>query len=147
MRVAQNLAGLGASKKHKGVLVGDTIEDVTATDFTPRGVALKPFSPTDVTGYYDGSDFTISWVRRGRIGQELVSGLDIPLSEETERYEVDIMDGVSVVRTLPSLSPSVVYSGAQMTEDWGTSFPDLLTVRVYQLSATVGRGYYIEVVL
>ena len=113
-----------------------------------EGESLKPFSPVNIEGERDGSDnLTITWLRRGRIGQELPSGADIPLSEESEAYEVDILDDAvsphTVLRTIEVTSESASYTAAEQTAD-GLTPGDAVTVRVYQISASVGRGHYGE---
>lgn len=143
VRVPLNVAGIGANREHKVVAVGSSLDTTTETLFTGEGVALEPFSPVSVEGSRAGDELTITWIRRGRIGSELPSGSDIPLSEESESYEVDVLDGSDVVRTLASATPSVVYSAANQTTDFGSPQASV-TVRVYQLSATVGRGYPAE---
>ena len=37
-----------------------------------------------------GGDLTITWVRRTRFGGVWADGVDVPLNEESERYEVDV---------------------------------------------------------
>ena len=66
----------------------------------------------------------------------------MPLGEESEAYEVEIMDGAAVKRTLATTTNSVTYSGAQQTEDWGALLGpgNTLSIRIFQLSALVGRG-------
>jgi hypothetical protein len=151
IRVAMNLAAIGTERPHKAVLSGTSIDAATAVDFTGRGVALEPFSVTDVTGERSGGDLIINWVRRGRIGSELAgSGVDIPLSEETESYEIDIIDAGSpgdALRTLTSSTQSVTYTEAQQAADFGSPTPAGITVRIYQMSAAVGRGYPTEATL
>ena len=150
MRVEMNLAAVGAERAHKAVLSGTSIDSATAVDFAGDGVALKPFAVVDVTGERDGGDLIISWVRRGRIGQELAgSGVEIPLSEESEAYEVDIIAAGSpeVVRTLTTSVQTVTYTAAQQSADFGSPTPMDITVRIYQLSASVGRGYPSEATL
>lgn len=123
--------------------IGQLFESALEISFTPRGEDLKPYSPVHVAltnpGTPDGVD--ISWVRRTRIGGELTDLVDVPLSETSEAYEVDILDGPggAVLRTLTSSVQSVNYSAAQITTDFG-SLPATLNVVVYQLSAAVGRG-------
>jgi hypothetical protein len=88
-------------------------------------------------------DLTIRWIRRSRVlAADSWGGLDVPLSEEVEAYEVDIMSGGTVKRTLATGTTSVTYSGAQQMADRGALLGpgDTLTVRIYQLSALVGRG-------
>lgn len=139
VRLPLQPSDIGAVRFYKAVSFGTS----TATgiyDVTSSGEALKPFSPVSISGIRDSNgDLTISWIRRGRIGQELRSGSDIPVSEETERYEIDILLDDTVQRTLVSTSPSVVYTASEMAEDFGI-VPDSVTVRIYQLSASVGRG-------
>jgi hypothetical protein len=147
-RVPLNIAEIGGTYPHKAVLSGGVLDDVVAVDFVPEGVALEPFSVIDVAATRDSSDdITITWVRRGRIGTELPSGSDIPLSEETEAYEIDVLDTSGspevVVRTLTSGTESVVYTEAQQTTDFGSAQPSV-TIVVYQMSAVVGRGYPTE---
>lgn len=145
-RVPLNLAAVGASRPHKAVLAGASIDGTTAVDFTGRGVALEPFAVVHVEGERDGNDLTITWIRRGRIGQELPANIDIPLSEASESYEVDVLDGVTVIRTISAASPTATYTSAQQITDFGSP-QSAVAVRIYQLSATVGRGYPTEATL
>ena len=63
----------------------------------------------------------------------------MPLGEDGERYEVDILDGAAVKRTLVSGTTSATYTAAQQMADFGF-LPPLLGVRVYQVSTVWGRG-------
>jgi hypothetical protein len=63
----------------------------------------------------------------------------VPLGEETERYEVDILDGATVKRTLAATTPAATYTAAQQTADFGSP-QSAIDVRVYQLSTVHGRG-------
>ena len=130
------------SKKYKPVTVGASLANTNAQDFTYTARALKPYSPAHVAGSRDGSgNLTINWKRRTRIGGNWLDGVDIPLSEESERYEVEIMQGLTVKRTLTGLtSPTAIYTAAQQVTDFGSA-QSSVSVKVYQLSAAVGRGY------
>ncbi|MBN66728.1 MAG: hypothetical protein CMM94_04070 [Rickettsiales bacterium] len=70
-------------------------------------------------------------------------GVGIPLGEESELYEVDILDGGNVVRTIEVISPTASYTAAEQTTDFGSA-QSSLDVKIYQLSAVVGRGYAAE---
>ena len=74
-------------------------------------------------------------------GRQL-GGLEVPLAEELEAYEVEILDGATVKRVLSTATTSAVYTAAAQTSDWGTLLGtgDTLDIRIYQLSALVGRG-------
>ena len=66
----------------------------------------------------------------------------MPLAEDLENYDVQILDGTTVKRTLTSSTTSVLYAAAQQTADWGALLGpgDTLDIRIFQLSALVGRG-------
>jgi hypothetical protein len=75
------------------------------------------------------------------VGGAWTSGTSIPLSEVSEEYEVEIMNGSTVVRTVTGLtSPAYTYSAANQTTDFGSG-QTTLTFRVYQISDAVGRGF------
>jgi hypothetical protein len=88
---------------------------------------------------------TLTWIRRTRVNGDSWSG-EVPLGEQSEAYEVDILDGMDVVRTLSASQPSVLYAAADELADFGAP-QSSLSVRVVQLSATVGRGFAAEAVL
>ena len=69
-------------------------------------------------------------------------GMDVPLGEEVEAYEVEIMDGATVTRVLSATTTSALYSEADQIADWGAPLGpgDALTIRIFQLSALLGRG-------
>src|SRR5262249_52050825 len=103
------------------------------------GQGLEPLSPAHVRGSRSAGDLAISWVRRTRIGGDSWGAVEVPLGEETERYEVDILDGTTVKRTLTATTPSTTYTAAQQTAAFGAPQPSI-DLRVYQLSTVSGRG-------
>ena len=111
---------------------------VTET-YTYQGLGLKPLSPVHIRGQRIAGDLTLSWLRRTRIGGDAWETPDVPLSEDWESYEIEILDGGSVKRTLSATSNSVVYTAAQQAVDFGAP-QSSIDLRVYQLSASYGRG-------
>jgi hypothetical protein len=108
------------------------------------GRAEQPYAPVHIAGTRNPSnDVTITWVRRTRLGGELVDLTgSVPLAEETEAYDVEIRNAAdtATLRTFAGLgSPTVTYTAAQQTAD-GLTPGDPVRVRVWQLSALVGRG-------
>jgi hypothetical protein len=104
------------------------------------GLGARPLSPVHVRGERTGSgDIGLRWIRRTRSGGDNWISQDVPLAEDSERYEVDIMAGATVKRTISTLIPGVLYSAAEQISDFGTQ-QNVITVRVAQLSATWGRG-------
>ncbi len=122
-------------------------ETYDAQAFTPEGVGLRPFSVAHVEQPWRRprapGDLTIRWTRRSRVlAADSWGGLEVPLGEELEAYEVEILDGATVKRVLSTATTSVVYTAAAQTTDWGAELGpgDTLDIRIYQLSALVGRG-------
>lgn len=108
---------------------------------TVAGVGLRPLSPVHLRArrQADG-DIEIRWVRRTRMGGDSWEGLDVPLGEDEERYEVEILSGASVLRTLSATAAAVVYAAEAQVEDFGDTGFSTLTVRVAQMSRAFGRG-------
>jgi hypothetical protein len=140
--IANNL--IGRELFYKTVSVGNSLGNTSETSFTYLGNNLKPFAPVHVTGSRDGSsNLTINWIRRSRVDGEWRDGVGIPLGEESELYEVDILNGGNVVRTITATSPTASYSAADQTTDFGSTQSSVL-VKIYQMSAVVGRGYAVS---
>lgn len=143
-RIAQETADIGRTRLYKAVTSGATLSSAAAQSFTNEGAALKPYAPVQFGGgrAADGA-LLLQWVRRGRLSGEWRDGVDVPLSEASEAYEVEIYSAGfgAVLRTISGLTtPQATYSAAQQVADFGAVQPSLC-VRVYQVSATVGRGY------
>ena len=140
LNMPANLINL--SRSYKPVTYGSTLTTTTAQNFTYNAIALKPYSPVQSSGSRDGSgNLTITWIRRTRIDGDWRDGVDAPLNETSEAYQVDIMSGSSVVRTISSLSTATAsYTVAQQVTDFGAT-QSSIGINVYQLSSIVGRGY------
>jgi len=133
----------GSAYEFRALSRGQSLGSAQDQDFTYSLNTLKPFSPANVQGSRasgTGSDLTIGWKRRARLDAEWVSNIDVPLDEPSELYDLEVMNGGSVVRTFSSItSPTQVYTAAQQSSDWGT-VPASFTVNIYQISARYGRG-------
>ena len=117
--------------------IGDPAFGTASRGFS--GLGLKPYAPVHIRATRSGNDVVIGWVRRTRIGGDGWEQVDVPLGEEAELYEVDILDGSNVKRTLISEAPQAVYSEAEQIADWGAVQAGY-EVAVYQISGVVGRG-------
>ncbi|MEQ1716462.1 MAG: hypothetical protein ABL907_10835, partial [Hyphomicrobium sp.] len=118
--------------------IGDASYRTVAHAFSGQG--LKPYAPVHLKGTRaGGGDLTMSWIRRTRIGGDSWEQNDVPLSEDSERYDVDILQGAVVKRTISATTPSIIYTAAQQVLDFGAVQP-AVSVRVYQMSALAGRG-------
>jgi Putative phage tail protein len=124
-----------------------TDESYTALTFTPEGRGLLPFAPVHVAqpwrqGRVPG-DLTIRWTRRSRsLDADAWEQVEVPLGEDSESWEVEILQGTAVKRTLASSTTSVLYTAAQQSADWGGPLGpgDTLAIRIFQLSPRLGRG-------
>jgi phage terminase large subunit-like protein len=83
------------------------------------------------------ADRIIAEANQGGDGWE---GIDVPLAEEVEAYEVDILSGTSVLRTLAATTTAATYTAAAQTADFGGTAFTALTIRVSQVSRAFGRG-------
>lgn len=103
-------------------------------------LALKPFAPAHLTARRTAEGIRLGWVRRGRRDHDGWA-VEIPLGEETERYEVDILSSSgAVLRTLAATAPGLLYPAALEAADFASARTSL-RVAVAQLSAVAGRGF------
>lgn len=140
-RYVPNLSELNLARTWKAATIGLTIAEAIPYTFADTGIGLKCFSPVLIGGGRDASgNITIFWSRRGRIGGAWMDNIEVPLGEASENYSVDIMNGSTVVRTINAVTPTITYTAAQQTTDFG-HLVNPVTINVYQLSGSVGRGY------
>jgi hypothetical protein len=139
--LASGLSALGRTMQLRIAAAKLSYGDASAVaqTVTPTATALMPLSTVHPAAVRDGSGVTLSWIRRTRIDGDSWDVVEVLLGEESEAYEVDILDGSSVVRTLSTSAPEVLYGAADETIDFGSPQTSL-TIAVYQLSASVGRG-------
>jgi hypothetical protein len=145
VRIPQSTADIGQTRLYKPVTSGSTLAATTAQSFTNSGTGLKPYACTHLGGGRNAAgDATLNWSRRGRIDAAWRDSVDVPLGEVSEAYEVEIYtDGTytTLARTITGItSQTTTYLAATQTTDFGSPQATIY-FRVYQLSATVGRGH------
>lgn len=139
--ITEDISVVGIERLNRAVTFGRNVADSDAVPFTYNAVNLKPLSPVNVTGVFAGGvGCTISWISRTRFNSSFWVTGNQPPNEPTLNFEVDILYGTDVVRTISATSAIAVYTEAMMTEDFG-SVQTTINIIVYQISATVGRGY------
>lgn len=125
-----------------------------ATQFTLEGRSLFPWAPCAFKRNDISGDSTITWERRTRIGGELKDGSGtIPLAEDSEEYQVFILDSQydpdtfdpgdsgTYLRVFEDVTTREVnYTSAMKTTD-GKADDDPIHVVAYQISSYVGRGF------
>ncbi|MEK4035652.1 glycoside hydrolase/phage tail family protein [Methylocystis sp. IM3] len=100
---------------------------------------LMPYAPTRVRARRTEAGVLIGFLRRGRIESDSWETLDIPLGEMSEAYEAEIVLPAGK-RVLLTQTTSILYPAAQELADFGAP-QSALTLSLYQMSASVGRGF------
>ena len=133
----------------EGVTFNKPLSSATPEEFTDTGVRLKPFAPTDLRIARDNSgNITGTFKRCTRLSFRFLSeGIDPPLGEALELYDAEIYTDntfTTVARTISALTAAEFdYSAVDQTTDFGSP-QSVIYARIYQRSATVGRGYPLE---
>jgi hypothetical protein len=134
-----NVTGQGWSLR--AVTYGALVTGGTLLSHIVQSESLKPYGPVHLAAWKDaGGVITLKWVRRVRIDGAWRDGVDVPLMEQREEYEVRVMSGSSILRSWRATSNSQVYTGAEQIADFGSS-PTNVTLAVAQISALVGLGH------
>ena len=151
LEVTFNSSALGSTRywRAKNDWTG-LYSDVVET--TLDAARLKPWAPYFIQGHYDsGGNMTGTFIARQRVPS--ADPLQEPEEYEAiDEYEVEIMDGATVKRTITDAASgggSVVtaatrtfyYSAVDQLADWGSLSEGAYSVKVYKMSAVVGRGY------
>ena len=143
LRFAGDLSALNAAEMFRVAGAFQTVQEAPAIPRSNTGRAERPYAPVHLVGSRDGSNnLTITWVRRTRLGGELLDLTgDVPLGEASQAYEVDIRNAgdTATLRTITATTPTASYTAAQQTTD-GLTPGNPVVLRVFQISATVGRG-------
>ena len=108
-----------------------------------NGIGMRPLSPVQPDARWQtGGDLWLTWIRRTRIGGDSWDQTEVPLGEDSEAYDVEILNASGdVVRSFAAQpSPSLIYSAANIASDFPSGLPSPFRFTVYQLSATYGRG-------
>lgn len=142
--MARGAGDIATNLYFKAVGAADNIDAMPVQTVAFEGKTLKPYSPVHVNATKDSGtgDWTITWIRRTRIGGAWTGGASIPLGENSENYKVVILDGATEVRVIDATSETATYTAAQQTTDFGAEVSvGSLDFVVYQISDIAGRGF------
>jgi putative tail protein len=96
--VPTELSGLNNLLNYRAVTNGQSLGDAATVSFAWTGMTLRPLAPGNLRGSRDADgNILIQWTRRSRLGSGMLPGSDVPLAEEDELYEVEILNGSNVV--------------------------------------------------
>lgn len=102
--------------------------------------ALRPYAPVKVSARRTLAGVEIAFLRRSRVNADNWEPLDIPLGEDISAFEIDVLNGAAVQRTIAVAQSPAIYPAQQEIADFGTPRTSL-DLRIHQLSAIAGRGY------
>ncbi|MFC3119598.1 phage tail protein, partial [Jhaorihella thermophila] len=123
----------------------------TTLSLTPSAASLRPFAPVHLGAKAEPSgDITLTWIRRSRDpAADSWEASEVPRLDQPEAWEIDLLDGATVKRTLTAGTATVTYSTADQIADWGATLAPgaAMTIRVAQLSPSLGRGMPAETTL
>ncbi|GAB4444011.1 MAG: hypothetical protein OHK0026_10800 [Rhodocyclaceae bacterium] len=146
-RLAMPLAERGLARQWRAVSLGTRAEDAPVISLAWQARALVPLAPVHARGERNAAgDLAIGWIRRTRLPAPWTDHVDAPLGETGEAYQIDIMAGSSVKRTIATSAPQALYPAAEQIADFGSP-QSAVTCRIHQLSERVGRGQALEVTL
>lgn len=102
------------------------------------GIGLRPYSVCHLRAVTtETNDTTLTWIRRSRLDGDNWSGLDVPLSEESEQYLIRVLANGNVVREVIVPTPQFDYLAWQKAGD-GIAGP--YRIDVAQVSQSFGAG-------
>lgn len=142
-RVPIESGALGTTYDYRCPRLGAAASSSELQSVTPMGVGLRPFAPVNLRAAREADgDWHLTWDRRSRLATRFTgpAGINVPLGEASEAYEVDIYDDDEIVRTISADSPEATYTLAQQIADFGSA-RTVVKFDVCQISAVVGRGY------
>ncbi|MCB5176271.1 baseplate multidomain protein megatron [Microvirga lenta] len=140
--LTSDLQDLGRTWRYRVGPAGRDHADPAVVEFAAAAgrEALKPFSPVGVSARREEGGIALRWFRRTRRDGDAWEPADVPLGEDAELYEVDILQGGAVCRVLSSAAPFVLYPSVQEIADFGAPQTSL-DLRIAQVSAAAGRGF------
>ncbi|MEJ0076021.1 MAG: glycoside hydrolase/phage tail family protein [Alphaproteobacteria bacterium] len=139
--VARGLDMVGRRMRFRVVAASRDHGDASAVEIVlrPGPLALQPLPPVHLEAARETGGVRFSWAprRRGLVGVSFAARAD--LGEASEAYELEILSGSTVVRTVSATAASTLYAASDETLDFGGA-QSSFSVRLYQISAAVGRG-------
>ena len=140
--LATGLSGVGISNIYR---IGPASLDIADPAFveiraTATSKPFKPLSPVRARAVRGPGGINLNFLRRGRRDGDAWEVLDIPLGEDREAYEIEVWRAGAVKRMIAASAPQAFYAAADELADFG-QVQTSLDLKIYQLSAAVGRGF------
>jgi hypothetical protein len=111
---------LGINKQFKAADSNTPLETATTQELSYKGEKLKPYAPTNLNLILQpDATYTLKFNRRDRVNKSFKSTSSLPMSEGSEKYEIDVLNSSGV------LQQTLTHSG-----NAGLSDPTIVTLSV-----------------
>jgi hypothetical protein len=139
--VARGVEMIGRRMRLRIVAANRDHGDPSAVELDVRvgALSLQPIAPVHLKARREAGGLRFAWRARRRGLAGVTFAARVGHGEGSEAYEVEILSGSTVVRTLSATTPSVLYATSDETLDFGSRQVSH-SIRVYQMSQAVGRG-------
>ena len=135
---------LPASRVHIGDHLG--VSAIGIGDLAPveaelllTGAAMLPMAPVHLRASEEAGGLRLSWARRSRTGWRWSDGVDAPLGEELERYELVWSDAAGPFRRVELGTPSYLYPSSEQAADLAAGHGGAVKLTIRQIG-THGIG-------
>jgi hypothetical protein len=105
--------------------------------------AETPIAPVHLDAQRTEDGIELRWMRRSRLDADGWDGEEVPLDEDVEAYQIEVLDGGDVVRTMGASAPEVLYANAMEMTDFGAP-QAAIAFRVRQRGSKVALGIAAE---
>lgn len=143
--VGSTISQIGVPHLWRGITATREIDSDADYAWAYEGENLKAQAPVNPLGTRSSGNLTITFNARTRAFPDWVMWRVQPVADAPS-FEIDVMSGSTVVRTLTGTTPSITYTSAQQTTDFGAPQSSVV-VRIYHVSETMGRSRPLEVTL
>ena len=111
-----------------------SLDDVPVLKYTLSGAAEIAYAPNYLTATISGSDIILDAILRTRLKRPWYNNgsATTTTGENNENVDIEIMDGMTLKRTISNVALPYTYTSANITTDWG-SMPAFLKFRMYKL--------------
>jgi hypothetical protein len=140
--LTSDLADLGQSRRYRIGPVQHDVGDPSMAEIVAAAsnAALRPLSPVHPTARRTAGGIEFRWIRRTRIDGDSWEVAEVPIGEESERYELRILGGEDVLRSAVTATAGWIYAAELEIADFGVSQAEI-ALSIAQLSVVAGRGH------
>ncbi len=134
------LSARGLSRNYRIGPASHPVDDPSylAESHAFEGVGLRPYAPCQLRSrLLENGDLALSWIRRTRIDGDNWSSFEVPLGEERELYQLDILRNDIPVRSLTLSTPTHLYT---ITDQAADGLGGTRRFQVAQISDRFGAG-------